>query len=121
MKKNGYTIPELVIVIVIFGVIYFLIANNISYAFSLNVEEELYNLTIDNIEKTAKIYGENNLELFKEDKDIYLTVSELIENNILTAEEGKLTDPRNSSKDLNNLKVKLTLEDENKVTAKVLK
>ncbi len=122
MKKNGYTVPELVIVIIIFGVVYFLVANNISYAFTLDVDQELYNLTIESIEKKAQIYGEANLDLFDEDKDIYLTVNDLIERSIIFPDkDGKIVDPRNENKELNNLKVKITLEEDNKVSTKVLK
>jgi len=122
MKKNGYTVPELVIVIIIFGVVYFLVANNISYAFTLDVDQELYNLTIESIEKKAQIYGEANLDLFDEDKDIYLTVNDLIERRIIFPDkDGKIVDPRNENKELNNLKVKITLEEDNKVSTKVLK
>ena len=120
MKKNGYTVVELLVVIAVFGIGYFIIANNISYAFSVDYEKELYNQTLTAIETNATIYAENNLKLFESEKDVYLTVGELAEKGlVLNNSEGKVSDPRDDSKTLNDLKVKLTYED-NKVTAKVL-
>lgn len=120
MKKNGYTTVELIIVFAIFGIFYFVAANKVSYAFSVDYQSEMYNQTISSIENSAVIYGENNLELFDEEKTIYLTIGELAEKNaIFVNKEGVVYDPRNEDKKLNDVKVKLTYKN-NKVSAKVL-
>lgn len=120
MKKNGYTMVELLVVIAVFGIFFFLAANKVSYAFDYDYEKELYNQTISSIEKCAKIYAENNLKLFESTKDIYITVGELAEEGfVISGKEYIVTDPRDTSKNLNEIKVKLTYEDE-VVTAKAL-
>ncbi|MDE6284379.1 MAG: type II secretion system GspH family protein [Bacilli bacterium] len=120
MKKNGYTVAELLVVIAIFGVVYFIAANKVSYAFDTNYDVELYNQTITSIEECAIIYGENNLNLFTDTKDYYITIGDLArEGIILNNGQGSVTDPRDTNKTLNDLKVKITYEN-NKVTAKVL-
>lgn len=120
MRKNGYTGVEILIVILVVGVIYFITANNISYAFEVNYEEDLFNQTVESIEKNATIYGKQNLDLFKEEKDYYITVGELAELGLIfTDGKGTVIDPRNEEKTLNDLKVKLTCENE-EVTAKLL-
>ena len=115
MVKNGYTMPELIIVIVVVGIGYFLVANHLSYAFSVNYEDEMYAQTIEYIEKNAEIYAEANLDNFTE----YMTVDDLVEKGILLNTDGKVLDPRDENKSLNDLRIKLTLKD-NKVTAEVL-
>ena len=115
MEKNGYTMPELIIVIVVIGIGYFILANHLSYAFSVDYEEAMYNQTISYIEKNAKIYAEANLDTFTE----YMTVDELVEKGVLLNTDGKVVDPRDENKSLNDLRIKLTLKN-NKVTAEVL-
>lgn len=120
MKKNGYTLPEIIIVITIFGVIYFLAANNLSYAFNVDYESDLYKQTIESIEKNAVIYGENNLDLFVAGNEIYITVDELAQKGLaITSSDGKVVDPRDKSKNLNDVKVKITYEN-NQVIAKIV-
>ena len=56
-NKKGYTGVELVIVIAVFTVGYFLVANTLSYNFDVDYEEDLYNLKIASIEEqAAKVY-----------------------------------------------------------------
>ncbi len=120
MNNKGYSAIELILTIVVFSVIYFVAANYISYNFDVNYEEDLYNLTISSIEKQAAIYGEIHQELFTEEPEVYLTVGELaLENAVVSAEGGIVADPRDSEKDLNDLKVKI-VNNEGDITAKVL-
>ena len=46
---------ELLIVIAVFTVGYFIVANTISYNFNVDYEEDLYDLKIASIEKQATI------------------------------------------------------------------
>lgn len=120
MKKNGYTAVELIVVIAVFGIFYFIAANKVSYAFNVDYEQALYDQTLSSIEDNATIYAENNLKIFDKEKDVYLTVGDLAEKGFaLCSSEGVVSDPRDDDKSLNDLKVKITYEDE-KVTAKVL-
>lgn len=118
--KNGYSVVELVVIIVIFSVVYFTATFFASREFNINYDEAMYEQKITAIEAQAKLYGENTSSLFEESNSVYLTIEELaLANIIINNEEGVVNDPRDDSKTLNNLKVKITNED-NKVTAKVL-
>ena len=119
-NKKGYTGVELVIVIAVFTVGYFLIANTLSYNFDVDYEEDLYNLKIASIEEQAAIYAEGHTDMFVESRDVYMTVEELAMNNaIISTSDGVVADPRDSENTLNDLRVKITNEDE-KITAEVL-
>lgn len=119
-NKKGYTGVELVIVIAVFTVGYFLVANTLSYNFDVDYEEDLYNLKIASIEEQAAIYAEGHTDMFVESNDVYMTVEELAMNNaIISTSEGVVADPRASENTLNDLRVKITNEDE-KIIAEVL-
>lgn len=72
MKKNGFTLIELIATILILGVIAMIIVpitNNIL----IKSKEKLYNEQIDRIEKLAKEYAiENNEILLNEGGKIYI-------------------------------------------------
>lgn len=123
MKKNmnkGYGAVELIIVLAIFSVGYFVTANIVSKDLNVNYEETLYENKINTIETQAKMYAQNTESLFAESTSVYMTIEQLANLNAVQFDkEGKVTDPRNTSSDLNNLKVKITNTD-NKIEAKVL-
>lgn len=119
-NKKGYTAVELVIVIAVFTVGYFVTANLLSRDFDVDYEQDLYDLKIAAIEEQAAIYGEVHTEIFAEGNDAYMTVEELaLENVIISTSEGVVADPRNSEETLNDLRVKITSNDD-EVTAEVL-
>ena len=119
-NKKGYTAVELVIVIAVFTVGYFVTANLLSRDFDVDYEQDLYDLKIAAIEEQAAIYGEAHTEIFVEGNDAYMTVEELaLENVIISTSEGVVADPRNSEETLNDLRVKITSNDD-EVTAEVL-
>ena len=120
MKKNGYTIIELVVVLAVFSVGYFAAAIFVSDKISFNFEEELYNEKISSIEKQASIYAMSDESLFTEDDTAYVTVGDLSEKNaIISNKDGKVIDPRNNDNNLNNVKIKLVKKGES-VIAKAL-
>lgn len=120
MKKNGYTKTELLIFIAVFTIIYFVVANKVSYVFNHDYDEEMYALKMDSIEKKAEIYGKYNKDIFKDKSSAYITVDDLAKENFVTTDkDGNVEDPRDSSKKLNDLKIKLTNKKDH-VTAKIL-
>lgn len=111
MKNNrGYTVVELIVVIVVVGVLAFVGINKASYAFSDQevALEKSTNFKIELIEKQAVKYGEDHKELFEESTTTYIRVIDLIENKYLLESE-------NDSIGVNQ-KIKLEYKDEN-VTA----
>ena len=99
----------LAVILVVFTICYFAIANKISYAFSQNYNlESTYNSLLETIEKSAKYYAKGNPELFQVENTIYIKVQDLIDNKILiTNEEGKIINPlNNESMNTNIIKIK---------------
>ncbi len=121
MQKNGFTKVELLVFLGIFTICYFVIVNKVSYSFSGDTEQEMYAVTINSIEKQSVVYGQNEKDLFKDKSSVYVTVEDLIKKGYYFAddEEGNVEDPRDTSKNLNDVKIKITNKN-NKITAKVL-
>lgn len=117
MKKNGYTVLELIIVIAVMGIITAIALVKTSYAFDnkTSVNDEVYYL----IEKQAKLYGENNLDKFSYSNEMFILVKDLEEAKYVPLDEnGNIT---YEEFDMSNLKIKLTKNSENIVTAKIIK
>ncbi len=120
MNKKGYTTVELLVVLTIFSIGYFTATWVISDNFGGNFNEELYEEKISAIEQQASIYAEANDDLFLENKTAYVTINDLVEHNaVISNDKGEVTDPRDSDNNLNDIKIKLTKEDD-KVVAKAL-
>ena len=118
MKNKGYTVVELVIVLAVFSLFYFIGVGVI--AKDINYEDTMYEQKIAAIEEQASIYAKSKDELFKDSDTIYLTVKELADAAaIISNKDGEVTDPRDGKSNLNEVKVKITNID-SKVTAKVL-
>ena len=92
----------------------------LSKNFDVNFEQDLYEETIAAIETQAALYGETHTEIFNESPDVYMTVEELaLANVIISSSEGVVKDPRDNEDTLNDLRVKITNNDDS-VTAEVL-
>ena len=113
MKKNGYTLIELLVIIVVMGIIAFITIRGVSYALVDNTDE-LYQDDIYSILESAKLYGENNITELKEKNSMIITVQDLIDNTYLASdEEGNFNDIRTKGATLNNLQIALTYDQEN--------
>ncbi len=118
-------VVALAIILLIFTVFYFVIANKISYAFEDDMDsQEIYNNTLDIIKKSAIAYGEDNLELLmnSEDKTIYPQIQELIDKGYLIPnnENGNMTNPNDNKEILNSTWVKIKYVD-GKISADINK
>lgn len=121
MNKFGYSKIEILVVIVLLGIVAFITINKTSYAFEVDeskaVDEVKYLIEIQ-----AEDYALANTTLFEDTNTTYISVDDLIEAGYLAGnEEGLLTDPTDSTKNLNDKKVKLEYNaDKNNVTATVV-
>lgn len=81
MQNRGYTIPELVVVIIVVGIFSVLAINKASYAFVDNdiISEETEEMILI---KTSTSYANSIIETLKMD-DIYITGKDLVEANFL--------------------------------------
>lgn len=120
MKKNGYTLPEMLAVIVVLGVFTIITLSTTSYAYKDN-SEDLYSQKESLIIHQALLYAEDSKEL-KSEGNLVITVKDLVDNGYYVADddEGNVTDPRNSKNNLNGLKIKLSYEDEDNISAKII-
>lgn len=121
MNRKGYTIIELIIVMIVFGVITAITISATSYAFKDN-SDEFYKVRVSNIESNAKRYAMTIDELKTEGSKV-ITVNDLVDNGYLSPDndKGDVIDPRNSKATLNNVKIKLTYNEKSGYKAKVIK
>lgn len=120
MKKNGYTITEMLVVIIVLGIFTIGLIGFTSYAYK-DKSSDYYEEKVLLIEKQAAIYGAtlNNL---KEEGNLIITVKDLVDNGYYVADKdnGDVVDPRNSKATLNGLKIKLTYNEDGTIKADVI-
>ena len=121
MNKLGYSKIEILVVIVLLGIVAFITINKTSYAFAVNGTDAIKEVNYL-IEIQAEDYALANTSLFEETNTTYISVEDLIEAGYLIGnEDGLLIDPTDSSKNLNDTKVKLEYNaSENSVYATVV-
>ena len=86
MKNNGYTIPELVGVVVFLGIVSFFMISKGSYAFE-NADEESNQSKELILEKSASLYGESIKESLKLEKTKYLLARDLVDAGYLVDDD----------------------------------
>ena len=121
MNRKGYTIVELIIVMIIFGIITAITIGATSYAFKDN-SGEFYKVRISNIESNAKRYA-MTLEELKTEGSMVITVNDLVNEGYISPDndKGDVIDPRNSKATLNNVKIKLTYNEKDGYKATIIK
>lgn len=107
MKKNGYTVLEMLLVIVVLGVFTTLILSVTSYAYQDN-SVSYYNEVEHLVEKQAVLYAATLTNL-EDEKTLVITLNDLVEAGYYIADDslGNVIDPRNSKSTLNGIKIKL--------------
>lgn len=110
MKSNGYTIPELLVVIIIMGILATIVINKASYAFTDPNEESKKTEEMILI-KSATAYGKSILESLKiEDK--YISGRDLIDSEYLIDTDNQYNDVK--------IKLSYNVEEDN-VSVEILK
>jgi len=120
MKKNGYTLTEMLVVIVVLGIFTITLMAATSNAFKDN-SPVYYQEKVMVIEKQAELYGAS-LKNLKEEGNVVVTVKDLVDKGYYVADtsSGDVIDPRNSKATLNGLKVKISYNDDGSIKAKVI-
>lgn len=120
MKKNGYTMVELLVVIIAMGVVTLATLSATSYAFK-DHSGEFYDEKITGILHQAESYGKT-LNTLKEDGNMVITVNDLVKSGYYVGDDetGNVVDPRNSKANLNGLKIKLTYNEDGTVKATII-
>ena len=121
MNNKGYTIKEVLTIIAVFSVIYIIAAIAVSHAFVFTSKDDEYANVINVLEKQAVLYAEENeKKLFKDSDDITIYANDLVEKKYYNASEGgNIQDPRDTSHNLNDLKIEIKKTDDG-IVAKVM-
>ena len=121
MKKNGYTIYDILIIIAILGVSALIVIPSVSNALnSADNKDEVYSEIMENYLTIAEIYGNDKKEDIKEGNHTIISINDLIENGYLKSYSEDIIDIRDNITKMNNIKIKLTYdENEDKIHAEV--
>lgn len=105
----------------LFTIIYFVIASNVSHAFSYDNDDVKYQNTLTYLKTSAELYAKNHPEIFNEKETVYISVDDLVTSKTIPAddEEGNIKDPTSEVKVLNDLRIRLTNKN-GKIITKVL-
>lgn len=109
MKKNGYTVVELLVLIGIIALSAVLILPKLSLAFQ-DKREDTYETDLRTYLKDAEIYGETKKEEIKNQDEYIVTVKELAEAGYIVTINDDVKDPRNQSSMLG-VKIKLSYDE----------
>lgn len=122
IKQKNILLIVAIAIFVIFSVFYFVSVNQMSYAFVYNAEEEKYETRMNYIKIAAENYAKLHDDKFEEDT-LYVTVDELIKDNLLIAddEKGNYNDPTSSVKTFNDIKVRVEKSGKDTYKTKILK
>lgn len=96
--KNGFTLVELLAVVIILAVVGLITIPTVSTIID-NSKERAKNVQIEEIKKAAKSWIAENLDLVSEDEPCYVSVSTLLEEGYINEEEIK--DPTKDNENLN--------------------
>lgn len=114
MNNKNVFLGSMAGILLVFTIVYFVVATKMSYAFTYDEDKERYDSKISSIIDSAKSYAEKNPDLFADTDTIYVTVNELIEKQAIIPDdtEGNVKDPSNENNNLNSLKIRLTYKDD---------
>ena len=125
MKKNGFTLVELLAVIVIMAILLTIAVPNV-IGVSKKIRKNMYCSKIEDIESAAKLYGNDYIdEIEKAGNSLTIYVYTLVENNLFKKETDGcvlrsnnnycIKDPRDGSM-MDNDSIKITKKDK-RITA----
>lgn len=111
MKNKGYTITDILIVIVLLGVSALIIIPSVSNAFKTN-NNEAHDKQMNMYLEQAKKYGLEHLDKLKEhDNILVLSLDELIDEGYIVALVDKnLYDAKDNTTIINDMKIKITYD-----------
>ncbi len=91
MNKKGFTLVELLVVVVIIAVLSVIIIPSV-ININKSINKRLLSEKIENIESSAILYANNNEEIFNGTDVVYVYVYELVDANYMTVDIAAGTD-----------------------------
>ena len=85
MKKQGFTLVELLVVVVIIAVLSVIIIPSV-ININKSINKRLLSEKIENIESSAILYANNNEEIFNGTDVVYIYVYELVDSKYMTVD-----------------------------------
>ena len=115
MKKrsNGFTIYDILIIVVILGVSALIIIPKVSNALETNDnKDEVYNEILSNYLSIAEKYGNDKKDEVKDNGGKIISIDDLIKEGYLHTYQEEIIDIRDNSTKMNNIKFSLIYNEE---------
>ena len=115
MKKrsNGFTIYDILIIVVILGVSALIIIPKVSNALETNDnKDEVYNEILSNYLSIAEKYGNDKKDEVKENGGKIISIDDLIKEGYLHTYQDNIIDIRDNNTKMNNIKFSLIYNEE---------
>jgi len=115
MKKNGFTVVDMLIIIGVLTISALIIIPNVSNALKIqDNKEEVYQSVMANYLKSAEKYANDNKEELKENNNNLVAISDLVEKGYIISHNSNndIIDVRDNSTKLNNVKFKLIYDED---------
>ena len=116
MKKNGFTIYDILIIIAVLGVSALIIIPRVSNSLETSDnKEEVYKEVLGNYLSIAELYGNDNKDKVKENEGMIISVDDLIKEGYIHSSLDNIIDVRDNSTKMNNIKFSLIYNEEEDV------
>ncbi len=117
MKKNGYTVVDVLIIIVVLTVSALIIIPKVSNSLKENeTKDQIYNDLLELYLTKAEKYGNDHKDEIKENTDgTVVTIDDLIKAKYIGAAStnGEIIDVRDNYTKMNNIKIQLIYDETN--------
>ena len=114
MKRNGFTIYDILIIIALLGVSALIIIPKFSNAIDANDnKDEVYNEILTNYLAIAEKYGNDKKEEVKGNDGMIVSIDDLIKEGYLHTYQDSIIDIRDNSTKMNNVKFSLIYDETN--------
>lgn len=114
MKKNGFTVLDVVIIIAVLSVSALIVLPRVSNALEqYDNKDEVYNEILASYLKCAEIYGNDKKEDIKNGNNTIVSIDDLIKEGYVHNYQEEIIDIRDNTTKMNSIKFKLIYNEEN--------
>ena len=114
MKKNGFTVLDVVIIIAVLSVSALIVLPRVSNALEqYDNKDEVYNEILASYLKCAELYGNDKKEDIKNGNNTIVSIDDLIKEGYIHNYQEEIIDIRDNTTKMNSIKFKLIYSEEN--------